>query len=174
MDHYRVQAPPDRVADAIARSLVPGGVLGYSFTDATAVAFVGKMTNEGRFDLRRPRGLTTAPRVAVLRGKIDPAEGGALVTVRYGLHPLVAFARSVWLAFLVLTSVVIIPASFFGAPELLWVLVVFSFVIALLFVPSEWIARADRARLRSDLEETLRRAGPTARDDPVSHPRSAS
>jgi len=167
MDRYRVQASPDRVADAITRSLVPGGVLGYSFTDTTAVAFVGKMNNDGRFNLRRPRGLTTGPRVAVLRGTIDPAEGGALVTVRYGLHPLVSLARSVWLAFLVLTAVVIIPASFSGAPELLWVLAVFSFVIALLFVPSEWIARADRKQLRSDLEETLRRVGSTAREDPA-------
>ena len=174
MDRYRIQASPDRVADAITRSLVTGGVLGYSFTDATAAAFVGKMTNDGHFDLRRPRGLMTAPRVAVLRGKIDPAEGGALVTVRYGLHPLVSLARSVWLGFLVLTAVVIIPASFNGAPELLWVLAIFSFVIALLFVPSEWIARADRTQLRSDLEETLRRVGSIVREDPPNLPRATS
>ena len=102
----------------------------------------------------------TAPRVAVLRGKIDPAEGGTLVTVRYGVHPLVSFARSIWLLFLGLTAVVVIPASF-GAPELLWILAVFIFIIALVFVPFEWTARADRAKLRSDLETTLRRAGST-------------
>lgn len=160
MDRYRVQAPPDRVADALARSMLPSGLLGYSLTDSASAVFVGKVTNNGNFDLRRPRGLMTAPRVAVLRGKIDPAEGGALVTVRYGLHPPVSFARSFWLLFLGLIAVVVIPASF-GAPELLWILAVFAFIIALMFVPSEWIARADIAKLRSDLETTLRRAGPT-------------
>jgi hypothetical protein len=157
-----VTAPPDRVVDAIADSTTPSGTLGYALTDSTSSLFVGKVATNGNFDLRRPRGLTTGPRVAVLRGKVESTVEGSLVTVRYGLHPLVFFARSVWLFFLGLTAVVVVPASLAGAPELMWVLAVFTFVIALLFVPSEWVARADRAKLRSDLEATLRRAGSTA------------
>ena len=111
MDHYRVQASPDRVPDAIARSLVPGEVLGHSFTDATAVAFVRKDTQRGTLRPTPTPRSNDCPACRRPAGKDRPAEGGALVTVRYGLHPLVAFARSVRLAFLVLTAVVIIPAS---------------------------------------------------------------
>ena len=160
-----MEASPDRVADAIARSLAQGGILGYSITDWTSAVFVGRMTNNGSFDLRRPRGFATTPRVVVLRGKIDPAEHGALVSVRYGLHPAVLISRSAWVGFLVLTAVVAIPASFNGAPELLWVLAVFAFIIALMWLPFEWLARADRAKLRADLETTLRRTGSTVREN---------
>ena len=159
-----MKASPDRVADAIARSLAQGGILGYSLTDRTSAAFVGKMTNNDSFDLRRPRGFATTPRVVVLRGKIDPAEDGALVSVRYGLHPAVVIMRSALLVFLVLTAVVVIPASLGGAPELLWVLAVFAFIIALMWLPFEWLARADRAKLRMDLETTLRSTGSTVRE----------
>jgi len=159
-----VEASPDRVADAIARSLAQGGILGYSLTDSTSAVFVGKMANNRTFDLRRPRGFATTPRVVVLRGKIDPAEDGALVSVRYGLHPAVLISRSALLGFLVLTAVVVIPASFAGAPELLWVLAVFAFIIALMWLPYGWLARADRAKLRADLETTLRRTGSTVRE----------
>jgi hypothetical protein len=165
MDRYRVHAPPERVVDAMARSTVPGRLLGYSLTDATAATFVGKITNDGTFDLRRPRGLATTPRVVVLRGKVHLAEDGAVVAVRYGLHPAVLLTRSVLLGFLILTAVIVIPASF-GDLRLLWILVVFAFVVALMLAPYEWLARADRTRLRSDFEETLGRAGSIVREDP--------
>jgi hypothetical protein len=155
-----VQAPPDRVANAIARSVVPGGVLGFSVTDSTSAAFVGEVTNDGSFDLRRPRGFATAPRVAVVRGKIDAANEGAIVSVRYGLHPALLITRAAWLGFLALTAVIVIPASF-GDLSLLWILIVFTFIVSLMLVPFEWLARADRAKLRTDLETTLRRAGAT-------------
>lgn len=155
-------AAPDRVIDAIARSLVAGSMFGYSFSDSSSAVFVGKVMRDGSFDLRRPRGVTTAPRVAVLRGKVEPADGVAVVAVRYGLHPVVVIARGAWLLFLGLTAVVIVPASLGGAPELLWVLAVFAFIIGLMFVPSELLARADRAKLRSDLETILRAVGSTA------------
>jgi len=164
VDRYRVKASPDRVAGAIARSVAQGGILGYSVTDWTSAVFVGRMINNDSFDLRRPRGFATTPRVVVLRGKIDPAEDGALVSVRYGLHPAVLIMRSALLGFLVLTAVVVIPASLGGAPELLWVLAVFAFIIALMWLPFEWLARADRAKLRMDLETILRRTGSTVRE----------
>ena len=82
--------------------------------------------------------------------------------MRYGLHPVDVIARGAWLLFLGLTAVVIVPASLGGAPELLWVLAVFAFIIGLMFVPSELLARADRAKLRSDLETILRAVGSTA------------
>jgi len=162
VDRYRVAAAPDRVIDAIARSLVAGSMFGYSFSDSSSAVFVGKVMRDGSFDLRRPRGVTTAPRVAVLRGKVEPADGVAVVAVRYGLHPVVVIARGAWLLFLGLTAVVIGPASLGGAPELLWVLAVFAFIIGLMFVPSELLARADRAKLRSDLETILPAVGSTA------------
>jgi len=165
MDRYRVHAPPEHVVDAMVRSTVPGGLLGYSLTDATSATFVGKVTKDGTFDLRRPRGLATTPRVVVLRGKVHQAEDGALVAVRYRVHPSVLLARSVLLGFLILTAVIVIPASL-GDLGLLWILAVFAFVIALMLAPFEWLARADRVKLRSDLEETLRRAGSVVREDP--------
>ena len=85
-------------------------MFGYSFSDSSSAVFVGKVMRDGSFDLRRPRGVTTAPRVAVLRGKVEPADGVAVVAVRYGLHPVVVIARGAWLLFLGLIAVVIGPA----------------------------------------------------------------
>jgi len=156
---YRVAAPPERVVDAIARAMSPGGLVGVSLTDRTPTLFVGRIANDSSFDLRRPRGLTTAPRIAVLRGRVEPTLGGAIVNVWYALHPLAWSARVFWLLLLGAVALVVLPASF-GQPELLWILVIFAFVIVLMLAPFEWLARVDRAQLRSDFEETLRHAGP--------------
>jgi inner membrane protein involved in colicin E2 resistance len=55
-------------------------------------------------------------------------------------------------------SVLILPAAT-NQPELLWVPIIMGLAVVLMMIPFELLARADRAQLRSDLEDVLRRAG---------------
>jgi inner membrane protein involved in colicin E2 resistance len=55
-------------------------------------------------------------------------------------------------------SVLILPAAT-SRPELLWVPIIMGLAVVLMMIPFELLARADRAQLRSDLEDVLRRAG---------------
>jgi hypothetical protein len=155
---YSVLAAPERVVESIAASAQPGSMVGFSMADSGARRFVGSISKNRSFTLRRPRGLLTAPRVAVLRGQVEPSGTTAAVVATFELNPAVRLARIVWVIVFVAMSLLVLPAAT-RQPGLLWVPVVMGVVVFLMIIPFEFLARADREQLRCDLEDVLRRTG---------------
>lgn len=100
----------------------------------------------------------TAPRVLLLRGRVESAPAGANVLMTYSLHPLVRAARAAWVLFFAAVSLLVLPAAQ-TYPELLWIPVVMGLIVVLMLLPFEWLARQDKTHLRSEVEDLLRRAG---------------
>jgi hypothetical protein len=155
---YSVLAAPERVVESIDASAQPGSMVGFLMADSSARRFVGSVSKDWSFTLRRPRGLLTTPRVAVLRGQVEPSGTTAAVVATFEFHPVVRLARIVWVTVVVGMSLLVLPAAT-SQPELLWVPVVMGVVVFLMMIPFEFLARADREQLRSDLEDVLRRTG---------------
>ncbi len=155
---YSVLATPERVVDSIAASAEPGSIGGFWIADSGARPFVGAVAKNQSFALRRARGLQTTPRVAVLRGRVEPSGTTTAVVATFELHPAVRLARIVWVIVFCAMSLLVLPAAT-SQPELLWVPVIMGGVVVLMMIPFELLARADRVQLRSDLEDALRRAG---------------
>jgi hypothetical protein len=158
--HYHVAALAPTVIRAIdTASSQDNSMLGFVLVDRVATPLLGRVSPDGSFNLRRPRGFATAPRVVVMRGRVVPADVGADVVGRFEFHPAVRVAIAAWLLVLLAFVVVLAP----GIPthhELLWVIAIVALTIGGLCIPFYWLRRYDRATLRSELEAALRQAGP--------------
>jgi hypothetical protein len=160
---YHVAALLPTVIRAIdAASAQDSSMLRFVLADRVATPFVGQVSPDGSFNLRRPRRFGTAPRVVVLRGRVVPADAGADVVGQFGFHPAVRAAIAAWLLVLLVFVVVLAP-GIPTHPELLWVIAIVALTIGGFCTPFYSLARYDRAMLRSDLEAAIRRAGPVTR-----------
>ena len=155
---YQVGAPPDRVVAVLASATKAESVVGFAMSDRSGEPFVGKVTDDGSFRLRRPRGFSTPPRVAYVAGGVQRDAVGSLVVGSFRVHPLVRVAQVVWILLLLAFSAVVLPASF-ARPELLWVIAVIGLPVGLLLLLFWWIGSRDQIILRRALTDVLGRAG---------------
>ena len=155
---FHVGAEPEHVLRVIAAVAKPG-VMGFSFSDRAATSLVGSVAKDSTFSLRRARGFMTAPRVTLLRGRVQNAQAGSSVLIAYSFHPLVRAARAALVLFFIAISLLVLPLAQ-ADPQLLWIVVVIGLIVALMLLPFELLARQDKSHLRSEFEELLRRAGP--------------
>ena len=159
---YAVSAPPGRVLGAITTATTRGSVVGFMLSDRSDAFLIGTVRDDGSFDLRLPRSLSTPPRVALLRGRVRDDAAGSIVAGSFALHPAVKVGCVLPVAFGLLSTVIVVP-SVREYPGLLWVPAVVWLTVALFGFPFFWFARYDRAALRVDLEEILRQAGTITR-----------